>query len=142
MNLKNRENPTIILKPEFFQKHILNSVLLYSIFSTVILIMFYLKKINIETIGSAAVLFSLVQFGAPLLTVGNVIKQGFIGILIDIQYSLLLLSAGVSWSIYGILITDFNLYFPNLIGSLLSLLQVTLFLFFPVKPQAGLDMLP
>lgn len=80
-------------------------------------------------IGKVAVLFCVILFASPLAALKNVIKTRNASS-IPLPFTLTCILNCFLWSVYGIDLKDFNIYFPNLLGLMSSLAQLGLILFY------------
>lgn len=124
-----REAPRVELTPSLgFSLETLFFPLILGILCIVQLIslMTYSYMFNTSTFGLLCVLISMAQFASPLMTVKQILQQGFIGGLLDRSLAVLMLTMGILWSMYGNSLADPNVIVPNIIGALLSAVQVFL----------------
>lgn len=126
-----RDVPKVELTPSLPGYAAFNSMLfpmIACIFCVVQLIalMTYSNILATSTFGLLGVLLAMAQFASPLMTVKQILQQGFIGGLLDRNLAILMLAMGTLWSMYGNSLADPNVIVPNLIGALLSAIQVFL----------------
>jgi Uncharacterized conserved protein len=82
-----------------------------------------------ELIGKVAVVLCVVLFASPLSALKSVI-QTKCAKSIPLPFTLTCILNCFLWTVYGIDMGDFNIYFPNLLGLLSSLAQFGLILFY------------
>ena len=80
-------------------------------------------------IGKVGVFFCIILFASPLAALKNVIKTKSAKS-IPLPFTLTCVANCFLWSVYGLDLKDFNIYFPNLLGLLSSLVQLGLILFY------------
>jgi len=124
--------PKVELKPAGLEGVLWPIVGSWTLFILMLVLMTYNELIYAATIGKFGMILAIVQFGAPLMVMKQVLSQGYNGGLLDPQLSLLMLIMGITWSIYGNSISDTNIILPNFIGALLAAVQV--FITFIVPP--------
>jgi solute carrier family 50 protein (sugar transporter) len=130
--IKQNGAPKLEFKPAFLEPLVWPFVGGWCLLIAIMLMMVRSNMLFATTYGAIAMVVAVIQFASPLIVVKQVLSQGYIGGLIDMPLSILLLFMGVLWTIYGNLISDPNVIIPNFIGSLLGALQV--FLAFIIPP--------
>ncbi|CAK8997775.1 unnamed protein product [Durusdinium trenchii] len=85
-----------------------------------------------EHVGHLALLFSVCLFASPLSVLTSVLAERSSELLPPVNCFLGLLCSGC-WSIIGLRAWSKPIYVPNMLGVLLSLLQLALILIFPSK---------
>ncbi|RNA02918.1 Sugar transporter SWEET1 [Brachionus plicatilis] len=90
------------------------------------------SKISSKYVGFMGSISSIIMFGSPLASLKNVMMSKSTE---SLSFCLCVanLSCSLLWSIYGILLKDKFIYIPNIVGSLLSFAQVSLFAKFPAQ---------
>uniref|UniRef100_A0AC34RD75 Sugar transporter SWEET n=1 Tax=Panagrolaimus sp. JU765 TaxID=591449 RepID=A0AC34RD75_9BILA len=88
------------------------------------------EKENI--LGIICMLLNIATIGSPLADVGTVIKTKSTE---SLPFSLCVMNMGVSvqWLAYGILVDDFYMKVPNAVAVVISALQLSLFVIFPIN---------
>ncbi|VDN03390.1 unnamed protein product [Thelazia callipaeda] len=95
------------------------------------LVQIYGKDI-FHPLGFTCMTFNIINFGAPLAGLKVVLRQRSCDTLpLPMCIANLLVSS--QWALYGILVSDVYIITPNSIGVILALIQVSLFLIFPMK---------
>ncbi|VDM07807.1 unnamed protein product [Wuchereria bancrofti] len=83
-------------------------------------------------LGFTCMTFNILNFGAPLAGLKVVLRQRSCETLpLPMCIANLLVSS--QWALYGVLVSDVYIITPNAIGMLLALIQIALFLIFPMK---------
>uniref|UniRef100_A0A3Q7H285 Bidirectional sugar transporter SWEET n=1 Tax=Solanum lycopersicum TaxID=4081 RepID=A0A3Q7H285_SOLLC len=97
-------------------------------FGAIILITQFLFKgaIRAQIVGWICLVFSLCVFVAPLCIVRQVIKTKSVEYMPFLLSVFLTLSA-VMWFFYGLLLKDFNIAIPNVLGFIFGILQMILY---------------
>jgi uncharacterized protein with PQ loop repeat len=88
-----------------------------------------------RVIGKILIVTTIVVYLAPMQIIYRVIKDKNY-IMIPIYSAYVYLFACISWVIYGISINDFYLIFPHVIGTILSLIQIIIFINYKKKYPA------
>jgi uncharacterized protein with PQ loop repeat len=88
-----------------------------------------------RVIGKILIVTTIVVYLAPIQIIYRVIKDKNY-IMIPIYSAYVYLFACISWVIYGISINDFYLIFPHVIGTILSLIQIIIFINYKKKYPA------
>ncbi|KAL7674913.1 hypothetical protein ACOME3_001184 [Neoechinorhynchus agilis] len=81
-------------------------------------------------IGLICVFLAIFMFASPLDSMCNVVNQRATSGM-SFKLSFMTLLAGIIWASYGIVLADYYVFLPNMIGCCLGIIQVTLFLIFP-----------
>jgi len=93
---------------------------------------FYLDTPSIPTFGFISSFISVVLFASPLSTLYEVIQQKSTeSISFPMSFSMFFLA--LSWTLYGSLEMNVNVFLPNFLGLLLSITQLILFIIYPHK---------
>ena len=83
-------------------------------------------SLSTEFIGKLGIFFCIVLFGSPLSSLKNVIATKSAKT-IPLPFTLTCCINCFLWSVFGILeANDFNIYFPNVLGLILGVLQLFL----------------
>ncbi|VIO87040.1 Uncharacterized protein BM_BM4758 [Brugia malayi] len=83
-------------------------------------------------LGFTCMTFNILNFGAPLAGLKVVLRQRSCETLpLPMCIANLLVSS--QWALYGVLVSDVYIITPNAIGMLLAMIQIALFLIFPMK---------
>uniref|UniRef100_A0A915PCG9 Sugar transporter SWEET n=1 Tax=Setaria digitata TaxID=48799 RepID=A0A915PCG9_9BILA len=83
-------------------------------------------------LGFTCMTFNILNFGAPLAGLKVVLRQRSCETLpLPMCIANLLVSS--QWALYGLLVSDVYIITPNAIGMLLAMIQIALFLIFPMK---------
>ncbi|MCP9265648.1 Sugar transporter SWEET [Dirofilaria immitis] len=83
-------------------------------------------------LGFTCMTFNILNFGAPLAGLKVVLRQRSCETLpLPMCIANLLVSS--QWALYGILVSDIYIITPNAIGMMLAMIQIALFLIFPMK---------
>ncbi|KAL3982448.1 Sugar efflux transporter for intercellular exchange family protein [Acanthocheilonema viteae] len=83
-------------------------------------------------LGFTCMTFNILNFGAPLAGLKVVLRQRSCETLpLPMCIANLLVSS--QWALYGVLVSDVYIITPNAIGMLLAIIQIALFLIFPMK---------
>ncbi|VDO38611.1 unnamed protein product [Onchocerca flexuosa] len=86
----------------------------------------------IHPLGFTCMTFNILNFGAPLAGLKVVLRQRNCETLpLPLCIANLLVSS--QWALYGVLISDIYIIIPNAIGMILAMIQIALFLVFPMK---------
>lgn len=112
-------------------------LLALAVVSTVIL--YYTKFVSDQTsrttqLGVACNIGSILFFASPLSTMAEVIQSKSTDSM-SFPLSVMSVLTTASWVLYGLLVSDFFIQFPNGIGLLLSLIQLTLFAVYHKKKK-------
>ncbi|KAF3644094.1 Bidirectional sugar transporter SWEET14 [Capsicum annuum] len=90
--------------------------------------------VRVQVVGSICLVFSLCVFVAPLCIVRQVIKTKSVEY-IPFLLSIFLTLSAVMWFIYGLLLKDFNIGIPNVLGFTVGLLQMVLYVMYNKKEE-------
>jgi solute carrier family 50 protein (sugar transporter) len=87
-----------------------------------------------QILGIACNVLTVIFFASPLATMSQVIKKKTTE---SMSFPLSLMSAIVtlSWTLYGYLVGDYFVIFPNALGFILAALQLYLFIIYPNTPS-------
>ncbi|CAJ0579422.1 unnamed protein product, partial [Mesorhabditis spiculigera] len=110
-------------------------MLLFTV-SLISLMVFLVMQYGIKTadvLGFACMTFNIGCFAAPLAGMKVVLRTRCCDTL-PLPMCVANLAVSSQWMLYGTLINDIYVISPNLCGVILSLIQLTLFLIFPMKP--------
>ncbi|VDK75646.1 unnamed protein product [Litomosoides sigmodontis] len=88
-------------------------------------------------LGFICMTFNILNFGAPLAGLKVVLRQRSCEAL-PLPMCIANLLVSNQWALYGVLVSDVYIITPNAIGMLLAMVQMALFLIFPMK-QGGLS---
>lgn len=118
-----------IKKNQFYRCTLVGAVLLLS---PLLYIKYY--QTNLQTasdhLGKYCVIMSIIGYGAPLVSLTDVIKAKNTECLsFPLVFANLLIA--VLWTMYGRLIADIYVTAPNFLGIILSVIQMALFLIYP-----------
>ncbi|VDK52803.1 unnamed protein product [Anisakis simplex] len=86
----------------------------------------------IHPLGFACMTFNIINFGAPLAGLRVVLRQRSCETL-PLPLCTANFAVSSQWCLYGVLIRDIYLVIPNGIGMTLALIQLALFVIFPMK---------
>ncbi|VDO62615.1 unnamed protein product [Heligmosomoides polygyrus] len=92
-----------------------------------------LKDSGREPLGLICVVLNIASIGAPLFQVGEVIRTKNSESL-PLPLCLACFAVSLQWLLYGILVNDYVIQVPNYIATLLSLIQLSLFVIYPRRP--------
>lgn len=116
-------------KDQFHRFLFIGAVML---FSPLMYIKFYETdtKVAMEYLGSYCVLLTVIGYGAPLVSLTDVIRSRSTE---SLSFSLIVANfmVAVLWTVYGGLIKDKYVQAPNVLGGVLALLQLSLFIIYP-----------
>jgi len=98
-------------------------------------------QVVIKYLGLIASCFSVMLFGSPLAKVFTVIKTGNTKLMPFYLSATGSVCSG-SWALYGYLVSDVYVWFPNLLGFSLSLIQLIVLAYFGVNKRRSLMELP
>lgn len=130
--LTGKDEQRVELRPVWLKAQIWNVVIGWTVVIVLLIIGNQMLYISAGFVGMLGVVLAVAQFASPLLMLKQVLSQGFVGGLLDPKLSLLMLLMGLTWTVYGHLISDAVILAPNLLGSVLSGLQ--LYVLFTVPP--------
>ena len=93
-------------------------------------------------IGKMGVFFCILLYGSPLASLKDVIARKSAQS-IPLPFTLACVMSSLLWSIFGVLeAKDFNIYFPNLLGLFLGIVQLAFLAIYgngkSLSPQGGL----
>ncbi|XP_006347346.1 bidirectional sugar transporter SWEET12-like [Solanum tuberosum] len=105
-------------------------------FGAIVLVTQFLFKgaIRAQIVGWICLVFSLCVFVAPLCIVRQVIKTKSVEYMPFLLSVFLTLSA-VMWFFYGLLLKDFNIAIPNVLGFIFGILQMILYVMYNKKEE-------
>ncbi|EFO19347.2 hypothetical protein LOAG_09148 [Loa loa] len=83
-------------------------------------------------LGFTCMTFNILNFGAPLAGLKVVLRQRSCETL-PLPMCIANLFVSSQWALYGLLVSDVYIITPNAIGMLLAMIQIGLFLIFPMK---------
>lgn len=85
-------------------------------------------------IGFVCVIMTIFFFAAPLTSLAHVIQ---IKSAESLPFPIILMTfvTSVQWLIYGIILKDPYMQIPNILGTILSLFQLSLFVIYPSRPE-------
>ncbi|VDM38347.1 unnamed protein product [Toxocara canis] len=86
----------------------------------------------LHPLGFACMTFNIINFGAPLAGLRVVLRQRSCETL-PLPLCIANFAVSSQWCLYGVLIKDIYLIIPNGIGMSLALIQLALFVIFPMK---------
>ncbi|CAI4228902.1 unnamed protein product [Auanema sp. JU1783] len=93
-----------------------------------------LKDNGLEPLGICCVFLNIANIGAPLLSVGEVIRTKSSESL-PLPLCIACFCVSLQWMLYGIIVDDFVIQFPNYVATFLSATQLSLFVIYPRKPH-------
>jgi solute carrier family 50 protein (sugar transporter) len=122
-------------RKEQFITHCSISLLIYIVALSYVLFAVQPKNM-IQQLGFMAAFASIVMIAAPLSQIRMVIKKKNADA-IPYLFTLAATSGSITWWIYGVMVQDKNIYYPNALGAILGGLQLLLKLAFRSgkKPQ-------
>ncbi|XP_052802287.1 sugar transporter SWEET1-like isoform X2 [Mya arenaria] len=90
------------------------------------------SSMALNHLGSYCVCLTVIGYGAPLISLVDVVKSKSTE---SLSFVLILanLGVGILWTIYGGLVGDKYVQGPNGLGAVLALLQLSLFAIYPTK---------
>ncbi|KAF3655597.1 Bidirectional sugar transporter SWEET14 [Capsicum annuum] len=105
-------------------------------FGAIVLVTQFLFKgvVRAQIVGWICLVFSLCVFVAPLCMVRQVIKTKSVEYMPFLLSVFLTLSA-VMWFFYGLLLKDFNIAIPNVLGFVFGILQMILYVMYNNKEK-------
>ncbi|PIO66917.1 mtN3/saliva family protein, partial [Teladorsagia circumcincta] len=86
-----------------------------------------------ESLGVICVVLNIASIGAPLFQIGEVIRTKNSESL-PLPLCLACFAVSLQWLLYGVLVKDFVIQVPNYIATLLSVVQLSLFVIYPRRP--------
>ncbi|VDL73369.1 unnamed protein product [Nippostrongylus brasiliensis] len=92
-----------------------------------------LKDKGREPLGIICVVLNIASIGAPLFQVGEVIRTKNSESL-PLPLCLACFAVSLQWLLYGILVNDYVIQVPNYIATILSIVQLSLFVIYPRRP--------
>ncbi|EYC02816.1 hypothetical protein Y032_0098g3138 [Ancylostoma ceylanicum] len=92
-----------------------------------------LKDNGREPLGVICVLLNIASIGAPLIQIGEVIRTKNSESM-PLPLCLACFAVSLQWLCYGILVKDFFIQAPNYVATLLSTIQLSLFVIYPRRP--------
>lgn len=106
-------------------------------FGAIVLVTQFLFKgvVRAQVVGWICLVFSLCVFVAPLCIVRQVIRTKSVEHMPFLLSVFLTLSA-VAWFFYGLLLKDFNIAIPNVLGFIFGILQIMLYAMYRNKKPA------
>ncbi|XP_064406124.1 sugar transporter SWEET1-like isoform X2 [Halichondria panicea] len=117
------EDKTSLIRDIFITCSIIGAVLFY--------VMVVVSELNrLIHLGIIANFFSICFFGSPLSTMPVVVRTKSIESM-SLPFSVLCSLVTSLWTLYGLAVSDVYIQFPNLIGFILSLIQLFLFCVYP-----------
>ncbi|MCE0480806.1 hypothetical protein HAX54_037937 [Datura stramonium] len=90
--------------------------------------------VRVQVVGWICLVFSLCVFVAPLCIVRQVIKTKSVEYM-PFLLSLFLTLSAVLWFFYGLLLKDFNIAIPNVLGFIFGIIQMVLFIMYNKKEE-------
>lgn len=124
-----------IKKVQFYRCTITGAVLLLS---PLLYIKYYQTDLQLASdhLGKYCVLMSIIGYGAPLVSLSDVVRTKNTECLsFPLIFANLIIA--ILWTTYGRLIADVYVTAPNLLGAGLSLIQLSLFVIYPAGSQKG-----
>ncbi|OIT02319.1 PREDICTED: bidirectional sugar transporter N3-like [Nicotiana attenuata] len=105
-------------------------------FGPIVLVTQFLSKgvVRVQVVGWICLVFSLSVFVSPLCIVRQVIKTKSVEYMPFFLSVFLTLSA-VMWFFYGLLLKDFNIAIPNVLGFIVGILQMVLYVIYNKKEE-------
>ncbi|XP_009614916.1 bidirectional sugar transporter SWEET12-like isoform X2 [Nicotiana tabacum] len=105
-------------------------------FGAIVLVTQFLFKgvVRVQVVGWICLVFSLCVFVSPLCIMRQVIKTKSAEYMPFFLSVFLTLSA-VMWFFYGLLLKDFNIAIPNVLGFILGILQMVLYVMYNKKEE-------
>ncbi|XP_060171357.1 bidirectional sugar transporter SWEET12-like [Lycium barbarum] len=105
-------------------------------FGAIVLVTQFLFEgvVRVQVVGSICLVSSLCVFATPLCIVRQVIKTKTVEYMSFLLSVLLTLSA-VMWFFYGLLLKDFNIALPNVMGFIFGILQMVLYVMYNKKEE-------
>ncbi|ETN86594.1 mtN3/saliva family protein [Necator americanus] len=92
-----------------------------------------LKDNGREVLGVICVFLNIASIGAPLFQIGEVIRTKNSESL-PLPLCLACFAVSLQWLCYGILVKDVFIQVPNYVATLLSTIQLSLFVIYPRRP--------
>ncbi|XP_064406127.1 sugar transporter SWEET1-like [Halichondria panicea] len=121
------ENKTSLIRDTVITCSIIGAVLFY--------VMVVVSELNrLIHLGIIANFFSICFFGSPLSTMAVVVRTKSTESM-SLPFSVLSSLVTSLWTLYGVAISDVYVQFPNFIGFILSLIQLSLFCVYPPKKK-------
>ncbi|XP_067929975.1 sugar transporter SWEET1-like [Watersipora subatra] len=122
-------------------KRLINQQILFA-FLFLLAIYYYIYQSEdtsgtIKTLGPICSCLAVLAYAAPLSAMGEVISTKSTSSM-NFPLSVANLIVGVEWSAYGFLLGDYYVMGPNILGVIVSFLQVSLFYIYPNKPATVL----
>ncbi|KAK4370738.1 hypothetical protein RND71_010213 [Anisodus tanguticus] len=94
----------------------------------------FIGVVRLQVVGWICLVFSLCVFAAPLNVVRQVIKTKSVEY-IPFLLSIFLTLSAVMWFFYGLLLKDFNIAIPNVLGFIFGVLQIVLYMMYNKKEE-------
>ncbi|XP_019190699.1 PREDICTED: bidirectional sugar transporter SWEET12-like [Ipomoea nil] len=112
-------------------------------FGAIVLVTQFLFKgvVRAQVVGWICLVFSLCVFVAPLCILRQVMRTKSVEHMPFLLSVFLTLSA-VAWFFYGLLLKDFNIAIPNVLGFVFGILQILLYAMYRKKTIPGEEKLP
>ncbi|VDO81157.1 unnamed protein product [Haemonchus placei] len=86
-----------------------------------------------ETLGAICIILNIASIGAPLFQIREVIRTKNSESL-PLPLCLACFAVSLQWLLYGLLVHDIVIQVPNYIATLLSVIQLSLFVIYPRRP--------
>ncbi|GLG98974.1 Sugar transporter SWEET1 [Gryllus bimaculatus] len=93
------------------------------------------QEVAIKRVGMLCCFMTIAFFAAPLTQLAHIIQTGSSESL-PFPLTLATFTSSLLWLIYGFIIDDPNVKLPNIIGTTLSALQLSLFVIFPAPRRS------
>ncbi|VDN51452.1 unnamed protein product, partial [Dracunculus medinensis] len=106
-------------------------IVIFSISLMAFFVQFYGIR-TIDILGFTCMMLNIINFGSPLAGLRVVLKRYSCDTL-PLPLCIGNLFVSTEWCMYGILVRDIYIIIPNAVGALLGLVQLSLFLLFPIK---------
>ncbi|XP_072028769.1 sugar transporter SWEET1-like isoform X2 [Amphiura filiformis] len=108
----------------------------FLLYSVLVYVKFYLEDIesSLSTLGPVGICTMVMMFGSPLSTVAQVCRTKSTES-VPFAMSLATFLTALEWLVYGRIVGDFYIEFPNFLGSVLGLIQLLLFVWYPSTPS-------
>ncbi|CAI9113055.1 OLC1v1013583C1 [Oldenlandia corymbosa var. corymbosa] len=94
---------------------------------------------RVRAVGWVCLVFSLCVFVAPLCIVREVIRTKSAEYM-PLPLSIFLTMNAVAWFFYGLLLKDYNIALPNVLGFVFGILQIILYMIYRKSPKKESDL--